>query len=389
MKLAIITTHPIQYYAPVFKLLAKREKVAVKVFYTWGKGALNKFDPGFEKVIKWDIPLLEGYDYEWMANSSKNPGSHKFSGIVNPDLIDRINGWNADAILVFGWAYQAHLKAIRYFHGRRPVFFRGDSTLLDEKGYIRSFIKKTFLSWVYRHIDHAFYVGSLNHAYFNSYGLADKQLSFAPHAVDNERFAVQNTGAVEALRKNLGLGENDVLILFAGKLEEKKAPEELLKAFLLLENRSWIHLLFVGNGRLEEHLKRLAAGEPNIHFLDFQNQSKMPAIYQACDLFCLPSNGPGETWGLAVNEAMACGKAVLVSDKAGCFADLVIDNNNGKVFESGNEKQLVQYLKELTGSRAGLSILGANSVNRIRSWNFTAMAEAIEEKLTCLRKNDD
>ena len=61
-KIAIVTSHPIQYYAPLFRLLAK--KVELKVFYTWGKEALVKFDPGFGKKVEWDIPLLDGYEYQ-------------------------------------------------------------------------------------------------------------------------------------------------------------------------------------------------------------------------------------------------------------------------------------------------------------------------------------
>jgi len=66
-KLAIITTHPIQYYAPIFKLLSERKKIEICVFYTWGKDALkDKFDVGFGKKIEWDIPLLEGYNYNFL-----------------------------------------------------------------------------------------------------------------------------------------------------------------------------------------------------------------------------------------------------------------------------------------------------------------------------------
>ncbi|HAL82203.1 MAG TPA: hypothetical protein DCO83_08180 [Mucilaginibacter sp.] len=161
----------------------------IKVFYTWGENATDKFDPGFNKKIEWDVPLLDGYQFEWVKNSSKNPGSHHFKGINNPDLINQIMVWQPDALLVYGWGYQGHLKAIRHFKNKIPVLFRGDSTLLDEKKGIKLLFKSAFLKWVYRHIDHAFYVGANSKAYFKKYGLREDQLSFAPHAVDNDRFA--------------------------------------------------------------------------------------------------------------------------------------------------------------------------------------------------------
>src|ERR1700743_166628 len=99
-KLAIITTHPIQYYAPVFKLLQQRGQIAIKVFYTWGGQSVQKHDPGFNKAIQWDIPLLEGYDYKWVENTSTQPGSSHFKGIINPGLIDEVKEWQPDAILV-------------------------------------------------------------------------------------------------------------------------------------------------------------------------------------------------------------------------------------------------------------------------------------------------
>src|ERR1700679_1227966 len=113
-KLAIITTHPIQYYAPIFKLLTQRQKIEIKVYYTWGEQVANKYDPGFKKIIQWDIPLLDGYPYEWAKNTSKRPGSHNFKGVVTPDLTGEIEAWRPDAILVIGWGYHSHLKIMRH-----------------------------------------------------------------------------------------------------------------------------------------------------------------------------------------------------------------------------------------------------------------------------------
>ena len=381
MKLAIITTHPIQYYAPVFKLLHQRKIIDIKVFYTWGEGAANKYDPDFGKAIDWDIPLLDGYPYEWLANTAADAGSHHFQGIVNPGLINQINNYNPDAVLVIGWAYNSHLKALRYFKNKIPVFFRGDSTLLDETVSIKSLLKSLLLKWIYSHVDHAFYNGINNKAYFKKYGLTDTQLTFAPHAIDNSRFAEERKAEAHELRESLGLKPSDTLILFAGKLEDKKDPLLLLEAVSEINNPK-LHLLFTGSGHLESALKLKAKNNPNIHFIDFQNQGYIPVVYQACDLFCLPSKGPGESWGLAVNEAMACAKAVLVSDKCGCAIDLVTDNKNGAIFKSGNLDDLVSKIKYLTRSKEALTEYGEQSLINIEPWNFLNIAIAIETKLT-------
>lgn len=398
-KLAIITTHPIQYYAPVFQLMAK--ELDLKVFYTWGKASVNKFDTGFKKQVEWDLPLLEGYDSKFVENISKDQGTHHFYGIVNPHLIDTLQSYKPDAILVYGWAWKSHLKTIRYFKGKIPIYFRGDSTLLNHQSGLRSILKKIFLQWVYRHIELAFYVGKQNKAYFKKYGFLEKQLVFAPHAIDNERFEENRRVDAVSLRAKLGINPHEVLIVFAGKFDPVKNPELLLDAFIDLDLKN-THLLIVGNGVLEEALKgkvgpfdyvqddnggSLELGveswekkvKRRIHFMDFQNQTAMPVVYQACDLFCLPSLS--ETWGLAVNEAMAAGKAVLVSNKVGCAADLVKAGVNGAVFRSGDLADLKQKLNALTENKDKLAQMGLASQQIIKDWSFEKQVKVIVDTI--------
>ncbi|GGH15210.1 glycosyltransferase family 4 protein [Mucilaginibacter phyllosphaerae] len=374
-KLAIIVTHPIQYYAPVFKLLA--QTVELMVFYTWGEASLNKHDPGFGKTIQWDINLLDGYCYTWVINTAADAGSHHSKGIINPGLISQIELWGPDTLLVYGWWYHSHLKVLRYFKNKVPVLFRGDSTLLDEKPGVKNILKCFYLRWVYSHVDYALYTGTNNKAYFKKYGLKHQQMVFAPHAVDNNRYAISHHKAVEKIRQDLNLAGDDILILFAGKFEAKKDPMLLLQAFINL-NLQGAHLLFVGNGVLEPELKKAGTRHSNIHFMNFVNQSAMPAIYQASDIFCLPSKGPGETWGLAINEAMACGKAVLVSDKTGCAADLVKDDNNGYQHKAGSLADISKKLAMLAGKQKnGLAIMGEASKAIIKNWSFELQADHI------------
>ena len=378
-KLAIIVTHPIQYYAPLFKELANN--IDVKVFYTWGKESTKKFDPGFGKEIEWDVPLLEGYEFEFLKNTAKEPGSHHFWGVVNPEAINKIKEFKADAILVFGWAYSSHLKIMRHFKGKVKVWFRGDSTLLDQQKNWKNLIRNFLLSWVYTNVDKAFYVGAANKEYFKKYGLKKSQLIFAPHAIDNNRFGSDRQKEAEKVRSELGIPECAVVVLFAGKLEPKKDPGLLLEAFAAINNKN-AFLLFVGDGRLEKDLKAKSEmmNLQNVRFLPFQNQQQMPVIYQSCDIFCLPSLGPGETWGLAVNEAMAAGKAVIVSNKVGCSLNLVKNGVNGFVFKAGNLKEITEKLRLMIKSPL-LTEWGKRSKTMVSNWNLKIVAEAIFNEL--------
>lgn len=397
-RLAIISTHPIQYYAPVFRQLQAEGFLDIKVFYTRGDEAGAAYDRGFGKAFQWDVPLLDGYAYEWVKNTAADKGSHHFFGIANPDLIQRITSWQPDALLIYGWANYSHLKVMRHFNKVIPVFFRGDSTLLDVQGSLKAMAKKLLLCWVYTHIDFALYVGSRNRSYFSHYGLKDKQLLFAPHAIDNQRFAQTRDIEVLDFRNRLHLSENDILVLFAGKFEAKKDPLLLLNAFIQLQqeleeeqNRctresqlqapkaaAKLRLLMVGNGVLEQALKTTASTYPDIHFLDFQNQQMMPVVYQAADLFCLPSAGPAETWGLAVNEAMACSKPILVADQVGCAVDLVQEGINGAVFSARSAASLQQHLNILVKQgRTGLAEMGRCSKSIIDQWTIEEQVRAI------------
>ncbi|MBC7887136.1 MAG: glycosyltransferase family 4 protein [Ferruginibacter sp.] len=384
-KLAIVSTHPIQYNAPLFRMLSLRGIILPKVFYTWGQLETGeKYDPGFGKKVEWDIPLLEGYAYTFVQNISPQPGSHHFAGIDNPSLVTELERWEPDAILIFGWCFKSHLKALRHFKGKKQILFRGDSNLLDETGgpSLKKAARRIFLTWVYRHIDKALYVGTANKEYYLTHGLKNTQLVFAPHAIDNDRFMAQGVGGKV---EEPGISPGTVVFIFAGKFETKKDPRLLLNTFLLLPGSN-AHLLMVGNGELEPALKEIAGRQPaeissRIHFLPFQNQFKMPEIYRMGHVLVLPSQGPGETWGLSVNEAMACSLALLVSDKCGCAVDLVEPGMNGYVFRSRDGNDLLKKMEKLLSDQAGLTVMGKRSLQIIRSWSFENICMAVEQSI--------
>ena len=380
-KLAIVTTHPIQYNAPLFRLLSIRGNVNIKVFYTWSQSAKGaKYDPGFGKTVDWDIPLLEGYEYSFVENISTDPGTHHFKGVVNPTLVSEIEAWHPDAVLVFGWSFKSHLQCLRHFYKKIPVLFRGDSTLMDETPGIKQWVRRVFLKWVYRFVNTAFYVGTQNKWYYLRHGLKEDQLVFAPHAIDNERFFDKNSEYEEkSLRwkTELGISEEGLTFLYAGKLETKKAPESLINAFKSL-HLSDAHLILVGNGVLEKELKAKYKDLSSLHFIDFQNQSVMPVIYRLGNVFVLPSSGPGETWGLGVNEAMASGRAVLVSHKCGCAVDLIDEGKNGYSFKAGDPVDLPNKMRTFTQREVNVAAMGEFSAEKIKNWNFNATAAAIE-----------
>lgn len=384
-KLAVISSHPIQYNAPFFKLLTKRGFITVKIFYTWSQsqhGAV--YDPGFGRQIEWDIPLLQGYDYTFVKNTAKKPGTHHFYGIINPSLNEEIEKWYPDAILVFGWAFKSHLSVLKHFHKKIPVLFRGDSTLLGESPGIKLIARTLFLKWVYKHIDYALYVGTNNKKYYLRHGLKEQQLFFAPHAIDNDRFSGNNNYYEQEAflwRQALGIKPNEIAFLFAGKLEPNKNAEFLIKAFNQLPSQSNVHLIIVGNGYMEKKIKQKYSNIKRLHFIDFQNQTKMPIVYRIGDVFVLPSKGPVETWGLAINEAMACSRAILVSDRCGAAIDLVNAGANGFIFKNNDLKEVQNKMQQLIKSKEQISKMGKKSFEIVQDWTFENICIQVEELL--------
>lgn len=385
-KLAIISTHPIQYNAPLFRLLALRKNIYVKVFYTWSQLQHGKkFDPGFGKTIEWDIPLLDGYEYTFVENISAQPGSHHFKGIVNPSLTKEIEEWGANALMVYGWNFKSHFKAMRFFKNKMPVLFRGDSTLLDETSGLKKIIRRTVLKYIYSFVDVAFYAGVANKAYFAAHGFKEKQLVFMPHAIDNKRFAnsIENIAAAKKLRNDLDIPLDATVFLFVGKLENKKQPDFLLASFAAL-NVTHSFLLVIGSGELEVILKQTYIDYKNIIFLGFQNQLAMPAFYNACNVLILPSKGPSETWGLAINEAMAAGKAIIASKACGAVYDLVLPDYNGFIIPTNSTVALTNAMLHFINNATSAELMGANSLSIINQYTYEADCLAIEATLNSI-----
>jgi len=371
-RLAILSTHPIQYNAPLFSMLAQEKSIDLKVFYS-KKTEQVRFDKDFGQEITWDVPLTNGYVHESFDAKEKKGRS---------ELMAAIESFNPDALLVYGWNFDGHLATMRHFHGSVPIWFRGDSTLLDPLPLWKRTLRKLTLNRVYRFVDRAFYVGQANRRYFLWCGLREDQLTYAPHAVDNEFFmADDEKRQKEALgiRNELGIASEATVFMFAGKLEPKKQPIELAEAFESIKAQA--HLVYVGSGVLETQLKKRFDSNPRIHFVGFQNQSKMPVWYRVADVFCLPSRGPGETWGLAVNEALACGCKVIVSDRVGCAEDLIYSQKHSAVVDAEAHSAWPATMQNITERIQSPNYDYEGLAQHVASFNFAAFASAIKKHI--------
>jgi glycosyltransferase involved in cell wall biosynthesis len=348
MKLAAIATHPIQYQAPLWRAITASGKIGLKVFFATRHGLEPSLDRGFGKSFAWDIPLIEGYDHEFLPSVRiplfKGPVGDRFP----KGLEKRLREGHFDAVLVHGYANAAAWAGM--LAARKlgiPVIMRGES---HEQGSLNGCgrrAKAVVLPALLRRIDGFLAIGHLNEAYWQRYGVPPSKITMAYYSVDNGFFATKSQEQAEqaqALRAKWGVQADEAVFLYCAKLIPVKAPEVLLKAFALLAGPA-AHLVFVGTGQMEASLKKLQQklGVKNIHWEGFVNQSALPAYYRASDVLVLPSRF--EPWGLVVNEAMACGTPCIVSDVVGAGADMIEGQETGLIFPHDNVEALAAALR--------------------------------------------
>lgn len=344
IRLAVVASHPIQTQAPWFRALA--QVVDLDVFYAHRQDAAGQAAAGFGHAFDWDVPLLDGYRHHWLENVAAEPTVDTFAGCDTPDIAFALAEGGFDACIVTGWYLKSYVQAIRAcWQARLPVMLRGDSHLGTPRPLLTKAAKYLPYRWLLPRVDAHLYVGEANREYLRYYGVTDRQLFFVPHFVDNERFnqsaaRARSNGAAGAFRSSIGVPANATTFLFAGKLVANKRATDFVQALAgLRASGRIVHGVIVGSGPEETALRHQVdmLGAP-IHFAGFKNQSEMPAAYASADCLVLPS--ASETWGLVVNEAMACGLPAIVSDAAGCAQDLVVAGRTGFVYAATNVPEL-------------------------------------------------
>jgi len=383
--MAIVLSHPTQYYSPWFRHLAQTTDLELRVFYLWDFGVKATRDPRFEREVKWDIDLLSGYDSEFGPNVARVPGPTHYRGFDNPELPDRLAAWHPSAILIFGYAWLSHLRLILQARRRGwPMILRGDSHLLGRPppGFLRRLPRR----WLFRRFAALLAVGQANSDYYRAYSVPESRIFPTPHSVDSSRFdptRAETLAEARRIREQLGLAPDTRVVLFAGKFTVAKQPTELLTAFRALQLPRTA-LVFVGDGPLGTALREQAAAATagTVHFLPFANQSEMPARYLIGDVFALPSRGFHETWGLAVNEAMHMGRPCLVSDRVGCQQDLVTPGQTGWVFRSDDPADLREKLA--AALTADLEPYRERVKERIAGYTYAATTAGLMRALAAL-----
>jgi len=378
-RLAIVASHVIQYQDPFFRLLAQDPEIDLTVLYCSKAGAATYRDEDMKTTLAWDIELLQGYRYRFLRNLARD-GNAGYLRLVNPGVVPALIRGRYDAVIfMFGWgAITALLGMAACWLTRTPFFLYGDSSFPPPERTFRAKLRAWFIRRMFARATGFMISGKLNADYYRHYRADQRTFFLLPWAVDNDRFAAASP---DALRERYGITRDAVVILFSAKLVARKDPMTLLLAFEAMNHRDRAALVFMGDGEMRNELEVYTRehGIENVHFLGFINQREIPPHYAMSDVFVLPS--VYEPRGAVINEAMACGLPVIVTDRCGSIGDIVQENDNAFIYPAGDAVALRDALDSIVSDDVLRARMGRRSREIIADWDFARGVRGVRQML--------
>lgn len=387
-------------------------------------------DPGTSHFFGCDTPgiypiVAGGTDVEsGQLAGPANVGSKVESGTSGRQTRDETNNYQRStnncrswsAFIVNGWVVKSCLQTL--LACRRagvPCVVRGESNALRPRPWWKGTCHRALMSQYSAFLS----IGQSNRQFYRQNGVPDEKIFHAPYCVENERFeraAKKAQKRRQELRRQWDIPEEATCFMFCGKFEPKKRPMDLLRALHHLRcrptnnflpssrnqpptvnselsttnsqlstiNSKSVHLLMVGDGDLRSRCEQYVdAKDLPVTFAGFLNQSELPAAYAASDCLVLPSDY-GETWGLVVNEAMACGLPAIVSDRVGCYPDLIAPGRTGEVFGFGEIEELADKMQQQLDGSGRLATMGEAAKKRVNAYDISTLVQGTVEAIKYL-----
>jgi glycosyltransferase involved in cell wall biosynthesis len=373
-KLVVLATHPIQYYAPLYRLLAMRGIVDIEVIYLSDAGAKPHEDPDFSRTVQWDVPLLEGYDYQ-MLQPGTPINARGFWQLHDRKLLQALEHARPDWLLVYGYACRMNWVAARWAHRRGiKVAYSSDSNIRSPERMVP--VKALVLKAFFRYVDLFLAPSERNEEYLLKYGAARHKIQRIPFAIDTARFTPPRSN--DSRRHDF---------IWAGKFAAWKRGVDFLAALDICSRRTdrCIHACMVGDGPLRDALHAQARQLPphcHVEFTGFVNQGGMPEVLRSADTLVLTSDI--EAYGLVATEAAASGLALIVADAAGCVGDTVLARPgvNTLTFKVGDTHALANAMETLLQDAGLRQRMQHASLDIAKYHDVACAAEVIEQLIT-------
>ncbi len=389
-RIAIVASHVIQYQDPFFRLLAAGPEIDLTVLYCSTAGVQTYRDEDMGTVLKWDVELLSGYRHVFLRNLVHD-SNRGWTRHINPGIVPALlRGDYEMVIFMLGWGSVSALLGILAcrFVGI-PFFLYGDSSFPPAETTLRRRFRSRLLRLLFRNTTGFMVSGALNADYYRHYGADPDRFFLLPWAVDNDRFAEASrfgAGERQQMRERLEIRSDQAVFVFSAKLVDRKDPMTLLRAYEQMPDRDRAAILFLGDGPLREPLETYA-GEHSLggaHFAGFVNQSELPRYYGMSDVFVLPSIY--EPRGAVINEAMACGLPVIVTDRCGSIGDIVLEGENALIYPSGDDRALAALMAQLVDDPKRREQMAKRSEEIIDTWTFQRGVEGVKAALAYLER---
>ncbi|MCE0497246.1 MAG: glycosyltransferase family 4 protein [Methylacidiphilales bacterium] len=381
----IFDSHPVQYKAPVYQRLQQLRPGSFKVIYATDASVRGHHDREFCKIVAWDQPLLDGYPHLVLNNERGTPLTG-FRSLTGRGIRDLLQKERPDTVIISQFIYEfdfvTYLNCVRL---NIPIWIRQET---QDEAFVRPAWKQSlrglFYRIAYRQVSHAFYFGELNREHLLLHGLAPERLTFAPYSSPvGANIDIPTRQRLRTTKRDeLAIRPDEIVLLFSGKLIDKKNPHLILDALehLTAGERNRFRLVFAGSGPLEPSLRVRAEKFPDrVHFAGFVNQSEIASWYFAADILLLPSRRAGETWGLVVNEALEAGCAVIMTKAVGCHPEFA-DWDRVRVIPDNDAAACANALRELAAYPRSFDWCA----ERMKVYSIEATAAAIARQFDVL-----
>lgn len=328
VRVLVVSEIPTPYRLPFFRRLAARPELGLTIL----------FCAASEPDRPWELEL-EGVPHEVLSGVPLTFRTRRNTFVyeINPGILRRIRRREVDALVVGGYAVFAEQAAIVLARAQRiPYLVHSESQFLTKRRSVVRAVKKGVLPLVIGGAAAGLAAGSAAARYLAYYGLDPARIRIVPNTIDVPAYAERAEEArrnAAEVRARLDLPER--YHLFVGRLVSAKGIDDLVEA---RRRRSLPELLVAGTGPLEDRL----AAEPGVRLLGFQPMERLIELYALAELTAVPSRF--EPWGVVVNEALACGCPVVVSEAVGAAVDLVRDGHDGRVVPLGDAAALADAL---------------------------------------------
>ena len=383
MKIALVISHPVQHFCPMYASWASIEGIDLKVFFGSNLGAAKYIDPNFKKEVQWNNLYLDEFNHEFL-NGNKTLQSEPKLDAENLDI--KLDDFAPDILIHYGYFHKLAKRARAWAIANKvKIAYISDAEHRQKRPLWKEILKFPYLYNFFRKEDYFFSVGDANEKYYSFYGVPKSKIKRMRFAIDIRSYD-KAFEQKETLRNNFrnqySIELKDITISVVGKLVDWKSQDHLIKLLRQLEQfypEKKFHLLIAGSGPMEAKWKVLATSikHNKVHFLGFINPTDLPAIYAASDVYVHPALI--EPHSLSVSEAIYMGCPIIVANTSGSWGsddDVQIDKN-GYVYQHGNLNELQQQLIKIIEENR-LEVFGKHSIEISRKFQQQSHFEIIK-----------